>query len=911
MPEQFPLLQIISIVVELITNLPGAPDAAFDRIGTYFFLAFFVPSFVIILTLVIYFLVYFLIAALVAMLLNATSALAGVPLYVKIPAGLLVAAGVFAAGRWLKNRTPAGDIIPVGKLDGGMGGRFGEKAASLGRLTAAGLHVPFGYALSGSLFARYMEMNGIEPPPPGLSGDKLEKNLVENSIKIKNGSFNFFDYIRLRYVYAMLILRWGLDGALIVRSSFIGEDIAGKLAPGQYKSYGARGSFRSFAGAVRDCWRSFYSRPAYEYRECMGTGHEPSLPLIAQGQLAADLLGTAAAADPARGFREKIVVDFAAPPEEDTYQVTEQGDAETVVADLALSYPEPPGDERLPFLPQLSAGLEKLSGVMDDPPVVEWAWTKGRLYYLQARPLAGLPDVKTCIAAGMVDVTPEPLCPMTISMITRVRTLDSFITDPVSEYIDLEPQEGIMREIGGRIYADFVALRKLASSMAVNYRELRSLLRFCARKADEIRKFNIKLDAFLAETAAFDAAGADAGELREKIYEINDMIQGPGTGCQASAAHLTQLFSAMYEKAARRAGIPAGLIHSLPVYSEDCAAARRMELMRILEAAAAREADLYGIEKIPVDGGEAAEALAGYINEFGYLGPGDEIDLSTPRIEENPEEFVKRIAEGGSAAAAADGTGAAVKATAGEVNVFSVWKLLRTSGGQNFIPWDVPLMSFLHGQFRMYAGIREDTRYRLLRGWRELRRLLLELGGRGQSGGALARRGDIFFLKENELDAAASGGVDRGIIEERKKRFAKEKKAPRRAVLHIDESGEIIPETPAEIGESTGRVYHGKAASSGVAAGRARWVSHPDDAQKVGEGEIAVVDVCSPWMSVLLGRAAGVAACSGGVVSHLALAAREYGKPMVVSAYGLADVNVDGMTLEIDSGAGTVRILEG
>ncbi len=908
MPEQFPFIYIIHLIIRIISALPGAADTAFDHIGTYFFLAFFVPSFVIIVTLVIYFIVYFLIVVFVAWLMSATSALAGIPVYLKIPAGVIIAAITFIAVRWLKRRRPSGDVAVLHKLDASNSEKFGEKAASLGRLAASGLQVPFGYALSGAFFARYMKKNDVEAPPGNLSGDELEEALVRNARRIMNGKFGVVDSVRLRLVYTALTIRWGLDAAFIVRSSFSGEDVAGKLSPGQYKSYGSRNSFRSFQQAVRDCWRSFYNITAHEYRTRMKIAHEPFLPVVAQGQLKSELLGTAAAADPARGFREKVVVDFAAPPEEDSYLVTEQGDAETIVADMALSYPEPPADERLPFLPRLAADMRTLSNAMETTPVVEWAWAKGRLYYLQARPLAGLPVVKTYIAAGMVDVTPEPLTPMTISLIEKVRTLDSFITGPVGEYMKISGHKDILQVINSRIYADFDALEELAGEMTIDPRDFKKLFDFCTRKADKINKYLETLDGILGEFDKFDIKAAGIAQLHNWIIELNEEIQGRGAGFQASAAHLTQLFSTFFEQTVKRAGVPASRIHSLPVYEEGCVAAKRMSALHELEAAVAEEAGLYDIDRIPVEGGRAAALLADYVREFGYLGPGDEIDIAVPRIEEEQTEFIHRLAAGGGTGPAGD---APTESGGGKVNAFAIWKLLRTSGGQNFIPWDVPVVGFLHKWFRTYATIREETRYRLLRGWSLLRLMLLELASREPLASVLPEPGDIFFLTESELADAINGDVDAETLNRRKQKFSSDKEKYRSPVIHVGESGEIIIEEEIDTKDIKGRVFRGRAASSGTATGTARWISHPDDAQKVKEGDIAVVDVCSPWMSVLLARASGVAACSGGVVSHLALAAREYGRPMVVSVFELADISVDGVTMEINAETGTVKILEG
>jgi phosphoenolpyruvate synthase/pyruvate phosphate dikinase len=125
----------------------------------------------------------------------------------------------------------------------------------------------------------------------------------------------------------------------------------------------------------------------------------------------------------------------------------------------------------------------------------------------------------------------------------------------------------------------------------------------------------------------------------------------------------------------------------------------------------------------------------------------------------------------------------------------------------------------------------------------------------------------------------------------------------------LDIEGKIVDVSIAGAAAETGGTFRGIAASPGAASGTARRVTGPDEAGKIMEGDIAVVDACSPWMSMLFHRAAGVIATTGGAVSHLALAAREFGRPMLVSVQGLRGIEVDGRRIEIDTAAGTARFM--
>lgn len=65
-----------------------------------------------------------------------------------------------------------------------------------------------------------------------------------------------------------------------------------------------------------------------------------------------------------------------------------------------------------------------------------------------------------------------------------------------------------------------------------------------------------------------------------------------------------------------------------------------------------------------------------------------------------------------------------------------------------------------------------------------------------------------------------------------------------------------------------------------------------------------------PWTS-LFGIAAAVVTDSGGVLSHCAVVAREYGIPAVVGTGRATNTFQDGQLLEVDGDAGIVRMLDG
>ncbi len=93
----------------------------------------------------------------------------------------------------------------------------------------------------------------------------------------------------------------------------------------------------------------------------------------------------------------------------------------------------------------------------------------------------------------------------------------------------------------------------------------------------------------------------------------------------------------------------------------------------------------------------------------------------------------------------------------------------------------------------------------------------------------------------------------------------------------------------------------GKTASPGAAHGPARIIHGPEDAAQTQAGDILILDSALPRWATILDRAAGVISRHGGVASHLATVAREFGVPALFSVgEGIADL-LPGQKLTLDA----------
>lgn len=105
------------------------------------------------------------------------------------------------------------------------------------------------------------------------------------------------------------------------------------------------------------------------------------------------------------------------------------------------------------------------------------------------------------------------------------------------------------------------------------------------------------------------------------------------------------------------------------------------------------------------------------------------------------------------------------------------------------------------------------------------------------------------------------------------------------------------------------KTLKGIPASPGQYEGIARLVLNPDDIAKVQPGEVVVARMTAPAYNVLLPIIKGVVTDRGGLLSHAAIVAREYGLPAVVGCMDATKMIPNGARIQVDGTKGEVKIL--
>jgi phosphohistidine swiveling domain-containing protein len=102
---------------------------------------------------------------------------------------------------------------------------------------------------------------------------------------------------------------------------------------------------------------------------------------------------------------------------------------------------------------------------------------------------------------------------------------------------------------------------------------------------------------------------------------------------------------------------------------------------------------------------------------------------------------------------------------------------------------------------------------------------------------------------------------------------------------------------------------HGLGASPGVVEGTARYVSSLDEFDRVKQGEILVCQMTNPAWVVLFTKIAGLVTDAGGVASHPAVVAREFGIPAVVGTSLATERIRTGDRVRVNGTSGIVEVL--
>ena len=260
------------------------------------------------------------------------------------------------------------------------------------------------------------------------------------------------------------------------------------------------------------------------------------------------------------------------------------------------------------------------------------------------------------------------------------------------------------------------------------------------------------------------------------------------------------------------------------------------------------------------------------IREYGHRGPG-ETELENPTFSDAPELLLDCVLKASHVPAR---SAASTLPAAGPVKLVARWAVSTQL-------------------------VRERVRDATIRCTHELRLAVREWGSRLAERGVLADAADVHFLTHDELLVPPADA--RARVERRRQERA------RLAAIRMPAMFTGTWEPEAAEGEvlRPGDELHGIPAAPGVARGPVRILT---SGELLEPGEVLVARVTDTGWTPFFAFAAAVVTDIGGLMSHPAVVAREFGIPSVVGVREATTRLRDGQLVEVDGGTGTIRVLE-
>src|SRR3954469_4840628 len=309
-------------------------------------------------------------------------------------------------------------------------------------------------------------------------------------------------------------------------------------------------------------------------------------------------------------------------------------------------------------------------------------------------------------------------------------------------------------------------------------------------------------------------------------------------------------------------------------------------------------------ELVKFEGGqETRDAMMAYLNKYGMRCVG-EIDITKTRWSEKPATLIpmilsniKNFEPNSSHRKFEQGLRVALKK---EQELFD--RLKRLPDGEQKVKETKRMID----RIRNFIGYREYPKYGMINRYFVYKQALLKEAYKLVQTGVIHQKEDIYNLTFEELrEVVRTNKLDYQIISKRKDEYKYyEKLTPPRV---ITSDGEIIAGAYKRENLPAGAIV-GLPVSSGVIEGRARVILNMEDAD-VEEGDILVTAFTDPSWTPLFVSIKGLVTEVGGLMTHGAVIAREYGLPAVVGVEHATKLIRDGQRIRVHGTEGYIEIL--
>lgn len=770
----------------------------------------------------------------------------------------------------------------------------------------------------------------------------------------------------------VFLSRLGEENAYAVRSSATAEDLPTASFAGQQDTYLNIIGREAILKHVSRCWASVFTERAVIYRIRNGFDHRDiHLSVVVQKMIFPKAAGILFTADPVTSNRKVSSIDAsfglgealaAGLVNADVYTVREGNiiDKKISVKKLAICASKDGGTKEQEIDPerqtrqtladeqivQLGRIGRKIEAHFGSPQDIEWCLADDTFYIVQSRPITTLfpiPEVNdqenhVYVSVGHQQMMTDPIKPLGLSvflLVTRapMRRAGGRLFVDVTEM--MSTPEGRKTVIGNLGKSDplmkdaltTVAERpdfiKLApgnkkepgsrnSNPAMASPDAQSQIKdYPAIVADLIRTNQMSVEA-LKENIRTRSGSALFEFILEDIQQLKRLLSDPRNMEVIMAAMNASFWinektnDWLGEKNAADVisqSVPDNITSEMGLELLDVADVIR-PYPEIIEYLHHVKGDNFLDELAKFDGGkETHNAIRAYLKKYGMRCAG-EIDITKTRWSEKPSilvpmilSHIKNFEPGAGKRKFEQGRREAVQK---EKELLE--RLKQLPDGEQKAKETKQMIDLV----RTLSGYREYPKYGIITRYFIYKQALLKEAEQLVQAGVLREKEDSYYLGFEEFhEAVRTNKLDFQIISQRKDEYRLyEKLTPPRV---ITSDGEIIlgrykrENLPA-------KAIVGLAVSSGVAEGRARVILNMEDAGLEAE-DILVTVFTDPSWTPLFVSIKGLVTEVGGLMTHGAVIAREYGLPAVVGVENATKLIKDGQRIRVHGTDGYVEIL--
>jgi pyruvate,water dikinase len=308
------------------------------------------------------------------------------------------------------------------------------------------------------------------------------------------------------------------------------------------------------------------------------------------------------------------------------------------------------------------------------------------------------------------------------------------------------------------------------------------------------------------------------------------------------------------------------------------------------------------------------EAFEQFLNTWGYRCSG-ELMLTEPNFLEQPGKLIELLQGYLANENRSPRAITAAKTAEKKLLLASIRKdILQTRLGYLKGPVKILLLHLLLTWTERSIGYRERVRLKQALLYGHLRNTLMDLGSVLHEQGRINQPDDIFFFKYQELLNLLAGAemLPDSLLHILKARI---REHDRKAKMTLPDNfylaaGEFATEKMApSISplKNSGNIYKGISACGGIVKGKAKVLSSVLEAVKIKPGDILVARQTDPGWAPIFPLISGLVVERGGMLSHGAIVAREFGIPAVVGIKQVTAMIKDGTEILVNGDNGSIQ----